>query len=151
MSTDDFISLKETGVHRIRTGRVVKIDIAGHTNWEAEVPSGRHLLAMYANLDLGSLTQAQRDGLWYGGVRTWFQQIDATEADDRDETGYDGPWPCARFGSQHQLISRTWPHTVDRDNWEFCLQLYAFDSHGNPMDFEVELETREVKLIGDRT
>jgi hypothetical protein len=149
--TDDYISLKTTGVHKIRTNTDVRIDIAGHTNWEAETPTGRHMLALYANVDLPAPRTPQRDALWYGGIRTWYQQIDVTEADDRDETGLNGPIPCARFGTQHQLISHSWPHTVDRDNWEFCLRLYAFDANGREMNFEVELETREIKIIGDKT
>lgn len=146
MSVDDYISLKTTGVHKIRTNTDVHIDIDGHTNWEAEVPEGRHLLALYANLDLAPLSQAQRDALWYGGVRTWYNQIP-----EDDMTGGNGPVPCARFGSQHQLIAHVWPHTVDRSNWEFCLRLYAFNQHGIAINFDVELETREIKLIGDKT
>jgi hypothetical protein len=151
MPVDDFLSLKATDIRRVRTNTDVKLPLAGRTNWEAEVPEGRHLLAMYVNIDLPAPGTPQRDALWYGGIRTWYQQIDTGESDDRDETGYNGPFPCARFGEQHMLVSHTWPHTVDRDNWEFCFRLYAFDSHGREMDFDVELEVREVKIIGDRT
>jgi hypothetical protein len=77
-------------------------------------------------------------------VRTWYNQIP-----ENDITGGNGPVPCARFGEQHQLISHVWPHTVDRSNWEFLLRVYAFNSHGNLMNFELELETREIKIIGD--
>ena len=155
--TDDYLSLKTTGIHKIRTNTDVRIDIAGHTNWEAETPTGRHELALYANLDLPAPGTPERDACWYGGVRAWFQQIDSAEANGRDETGLDGPWPCARYGDQHQLISHSWPHTVDRSNWEFCIRLYAFwgpgSGHpvGSPADFELELETREIKIIGDKT
>jgi hypothetical protein len=145
-TNDDFISLKETGVHKVRTNTDIHIDIAGHTNWEAETPSGRHLLALYANVDLPAPGTPERDALWYGGIRTWYNQIP-----ENDITGLNGPIPCARFGDQHQLIAHTWPHTVDRSNWEFCLRLYAFDAQGHEMNFEVELETREVKIIGDKT
>jgi hypothetical protein len=146
MPTDDFISIKQTGVHRVRSNTDIHIDIAGHTNWEAEVPEGRHLLALYANFDVAALSQEHRDALWYGGIRTWYNQTP-----EDDVTGLNGPIPVARFGPQHACVAHTWPHTVDRSNWEFCARLYAFDAHGRPVDFTVEMETREVKIIGDKT
>jgi hypothetical protein len=145
-ANDDFISLKETGIHKVRTNTDIRIDIAGKTQWEAETPTGRHLLALYVNVDLPAPKTRERDALWYGGIRTWYAQVPGD-----DITGLNGPVPCARFGNQHQLIAHTWPHTVDRDDWVFCLRLYAFDENGNEMNFEVELETREVKIIGDKT
>jgi hypothetical protein len=146
-SSDDYLSLKATDVRKIRTNTDVAIPISGRDHWEAETPSGRHMLALYVNLDLpdpGPL----RDALWYGGLRTWYQQIGSGEP---DITGLDGPWPLSRFGSQHALKAHAWPHTVDRDDWQFMLHLYAFDAQGNPVNFDLEMETREVKIIGDKT
>jgi hypothetical protein len=146
-ASDDYLSLKATDVRKIRTNTDVAILIGGRDRWEAESPSGRHVLALYVNLDLPAAGTPERDALWYGGLRTWYQQIGSGEP---DITGLDGPWPLSRFGSQHALKAHSWPHTVDRDDWQFMLHLYAFDAQGRPMDFELELETREIKVIGDK-
>lgn len=143
--TDDYLSLKATDVRKIRTNRDVPIVIAGRSQWEAEIPSGRHILALYANLDLPPAGSEARKAIARGGIRTWFVQVP-----EQDVTGLDGPWPCAVWGDDHLLISRVWPHTVDRSDWRFMIHVYAYDSTGRPVDLELELETREIKIIGDK-
>lgn len=161
---DDFLSVKQpAGTDKItfHTFQTVKLRINGATQYVAEQTSGRHLLAAYYNLDLPPALirdaanrlapNPLRAALARGGVRTWFQQIDAAAADKRDETGYDGPWPPPLFGDDRLLISRVWPHTVDRDAWEFCVQVSAYDAAGGRVDVPLVLDTREAKIIGDRT
>jgi hypothetical protein len=144
--TDDYLSLKETDVRRVRTNTDIAIDIDGRSQWEAETPTGRHLLASYVNIDLPPVGSPERAALNRGGIRTWFMQVP-----ENDVTGLDGPWPVPLFGNQHALVSRVWPHTVDTSDWKFMVRLYAFDANGHEMDFTVEMETREVKIIGDKT
>lgn len=155
-NSDGFLSLKETAPKKFKSNTTVKIDIKGKTQFKAETPGGRHTLALYANVDLPpakvvvngkKVPNPQRKALHNGGVRVWFQQVDKKEADGRDETGYDGPWPLPQFGDQRALISHVWPHTVDADAWEFCVLVYAFDDNGNPVDVPLTLSTREIKII----
>lgn len=151
-ATDDYISEKETAVRKFRTNTDVLIDCKGKTRWVAEVPTGRHTLAMYVNIDLPPGGSEERKAICRGGVRTWYQQQDLTDkTNQRDETGYNGPIPPALFGAQHHLVAHSWPHVVDKDYWEFCFRVYAFDAAGKPVDIELELETREIKIVGDKT
>jgi hypothetical protein len=143
---DGWLSLKETDKIKFRTNKVVKIDINGKTAFKAEIV-GRSLLAMYLNIDVPTAGSEGRLALNRGGVRMWFQQYSRTEDDNRDETGYDGPVPIPVWGNQHVLRSHVWPHTVDNDYWEFCFQVYAFDSAGKEVDMELTLQTREIKII----
>jgi hypothetical protein len=145
-SVDDYLSLKATDVRKIRTNTDVAIVIDGRSQWEAETPSGRHILAGYWNLDLPPAGSEARRAICRGGVRTWFVQVP-----ENDITGLDGPWVPAEYGDAHLLISRVWPHTVDRSDWRFMIRVYAFDAAGNPVDLELELETREIKIIGDKS
>lgn len=153
---NDYLSLKETTPRKIRTNQDIKIDIAGKTRWVAEIPSGRHNLALYVNLNLppalvSGKPNPQRRYLNNGGVRYWFQQEDLAEADKRDETGLVGPLSPPKFGDQYFLMSHDWAHVVDKDFWEFCFRVYAFDDNGKEVDIELELRTREIKIIGDKT
>lgn len=153
---NDYLSLKETTPRKIRTNQDIKIDIAGKNRWVAEVPSGRHNLGLYVNLNLpqaivGGKPNPLRKYLNNGGVRYWFQQEDLAEADKRDETGLVGPFSPPRFGDQYFLMSHDWQHVVDGDFWEFCFRVYAFDDAGKEVDIELELRTREIKIIGDKT
>lgn len=145
-ATDDFISEKDTASRRVRTNTPISISIAGKNKWQAEVPSGRHTLAEYVHLNVHKLPQDKRDCIWRGGVRTWFQQVPGN-----DVTGGNGPFPIARYGNQSHLMAAVWPHTVDKDSWQFMYQIYAFDAAGKPVDFTVEETVTEIKLIGDKS
>lgn len=147
-TTDGYLSLKETAKRNITTNTVVKIDIAGKTQFKAEVP-GRNTLSMYLNLDVPASNTEARKALARGGVRMWFQEYDRAESDSRDETGYLGPIPIPTHGNQHALFSHTWEHTADADFWEFCFQVYAFDADGKAVSIPLVLQTREVKIIND--
>jgi hypothetical protein len=148
--TDGYMSLEEGDKRAIRTNTVVKLDINGKTQFKAE-QAGRQLMAMYFNIDVPPAGSEERKALNRGGVRSWFQEYSATEEDHRDETGYLGPIPIPVWGNQHSLWSRVWPHTVDTDFWEFCIQVYAYDANGKEVDIPLTLQTRQVKMINDKT
>jgi len=150
-TSDGFLSLKETDVRKVKTNTDVLIDIDGKTRWTPETPGGRHTLAMYVNLNLPPSGSEERKAINRGGVRYWFQQYEVAEDDKRDETGYTGPHPPPVFGDQYFLYSHVWPHTADRDYWEFAFRVYAFDANGKEVSIELELRTREIKIIADKT
>lgn len=131
----------------IQTGTTVKIDINGVSSFKPPAGNPWRLLALYANLDLPAPGSAAREALARGGWRAWFQQRDAGEADGRDETGYEGLHPVARFGAQNLLIRAVWPHTVDADPWEFCFQVFAYDAVGKAVTLPLVMDTRQVKIL----
>lgn len=147
MAADGFLSLKDTRPRVIKANQEIHLDIRGDTKFRAETPQGRHLLALYANLELPAPGTEGRKALARGGWRAWFQQVSAPVV---DTTGYLGPVPISEHGTAHLLIAHTWPHTVGRDPWEFCIKLYAFDAAGKPADVALRLSTREIKIIADR-
>lgn len=144
VSGDGYLSLKGTQITKFRTNHDVRLDIGGRTQWDAEQPSEPQLVAGYWNIDLPPGGSPERKAICNGGVRTWFTQMPGN-----DITGLDGPWAPALWGEAHLLISRVWPHKVQRDkpHWVLMMRVYAYDDHGKPVDIELELETREAKLI----
>lgn len=153
-STVASLSLKETAKREFRTNTVVKLDIDGKTQFRPPF-TGWADLSLYANVDVppalvGGKPNPARKHLSNGGVRAWFQEYSASEADRRDETGYSGPWSPPRFGDQHLLIAHEWQHTVDADFWEFCIYVSAYDDAGKPVDIPLTLQTREVKIVSKR-
>jgi hypothetical protein len=140
-----WISEKDTATDRIFTNEVVKLDIRGKRLFSA--PPGRYDLSLYANVDLPKPGTPERQALARGGWRAWFQQQDAHEADHRDETGYLGPVAIPEFGDRGLLISHTWPHTVDADDWEFCIEIFAYGPSGVARRVPLTLKTREIKLV----
>lgn len=147
---DDYLSLKATDEVTIHTGEDVKIMIDHHDAWRAEVPSGRHILAEYANIALPRPGSREREALARGGWRAWFQQYDRLEADHRDETGYLGYVPISSHAPGHLLISHAWPHTVDVDPWEFMIRIEAVDATGHSIRLPLVMSTREVKVLGEK-
>ena len=150
MAGDGYLSLKTTTRRTIYTNRIVKIDIAGKTQFKAEI-TGRELMAMYFNLDIPAAGSEARKALNRGGVRSWFQEYSRTEADNRDETGLLGPIPIPIWGNDHSLWSRVWPHTADTDFWEFCFEVSAYSATGAKVTIPIGLQTREIKIINDKT
>lgn len=150
MAGDGYLSLKTKTRRTIYTNRIIKVDIAGKTQFKPEI-GGRELMAMYFNLDIPSAGSEARKALNRGGVRSWFQEYSRIEADKRDETGYLGPIPIPIWGNDNSLWSRVWPHTADTDFWEFCFEVSAYDANGKPVTIPLGLETREVKIINDKT
>lgn len=144
---DGWLSLKDTDIDKVRSNSIHVLDIKGQTRFTPEQP-GRSFLAMYANLDLPPSGSAGRLAIARGGVRIGYRQVDKTQTDGYDETGYFGPVPVATHGNAHFLISHTWPHTTYAAKpWEFFLEVYAYNADGTPADVTVELETREVKIV----
>jgi hypothetical protein len=147
--TDDYLSLKDDNPahHRlIHSNTVIKLDINGVSKWRAENPTGRHVLKEYAGIKLPPPGSEARKAFNRGGCRGWFQQVDKPV----DTTGLLGPIPMPIWGEQQFLWSHSWPHVVDADYWEFCIELYAFDEKGNKVDVTAELCTREIGIIGDK-
>lgn len=140
-----WISKKDTAADHIFTNTVVKLDIKGQRLFSA--PPGRYDLCLYANVDLPKPGTPERQALARGGWRAWFQQQDAHEADHRDETGYLGPVAIPLFGDVNLLISHQWPHTVDADDWEFCIEVFAYGPSGVPRRVPLTLTTREIKFV----
>lgn len=147
---DGYLSLKWTPSRTVYTNTIVKIDIDGKTQFSAEI-TGRELMAMYFNLDVPAAGSEARKALNRGGVRSWFQQYSSVEPDKRDETGYLGPIPIPVWGNDNSLWSRVWPHTADTDFWEFCFEVSAYSSTGKPVTVPLGLQTREIKIINDKT
>jgi hypothetical protein len=147
---DDYLSLKATDCTTIRTGQEHAIRIGNTDRWLAEIGVGRHTLALYANIQLPRAGTPEREAVCRGGVRTWYQQIDQPNGAPPDITGLNGPWAPPRFGNKRLLISHTWPHSVDRDRWQFMLCVWAYDEQGKELTgIPLTLATREVKIIGD--
>lgn len=144
----DLLSLKATDTMQIYTNTDVKIMIDHHDHWRAGVPRGHHTLAQYANIDLPPSGSEPRLAVARGGWRCWFQQWDAHEEDNRDETGYLGPIGIPTHGNAHLLISHQWDHTVDTDPWEALFRVYAYDSRGHEVRIPLMLSTREFKVMG---
>lgn len=147
---DGYLSLIDRTKRTIHTNEIVKLDIEGKTQFKAEI-TGRELMAMYFNLDLPPAGSEERKALNRGGVRSWFQEYDAGAVDKRDETGYLGPIPTPVWGNDYSLWSRVWPHTADTDFWEFCFEVSAYDATGHRVDIPLVLQTREVKILNDKT
>jgi hypothetical protein len=146
-AADGWLALKDTAVDRVRSNGIHVLDIKGQTRFLPEAP-GRSFVALYANLDLPPSGSADRLAVARGGVRIGYRQVDKTQPDGYDETGYFGPIPVATHGNAHFLISHTWPHTTSAAKpWEFFLEVYAFNADGSAADVVVELETREVKIV----
>lgn len=142
---------RESKVHQtVYTNRIVKINIAGRTQFTPEL-RGPALLGMYFNLDVPAPGSEMRKALNRGGVRSWFQEYSTQEADRRDETGYLGPIPIPIWGNKNSLWARTWPHTVDADPWEFCFEVSAYSSTGKEVTIPLGLQTRQIKIINDKT
>jgi hypothetical protein len=129
----------------VRTNVTTLFDINGKTQWVPEL-TGKAMLGAYLNLNLPPSGSEARVAINRGGVRLWFQQYDRMESDHRNETGLVGPIPPPIFGDQYFLLPLVWPHTVDHDFWEVAFRIYAFDSKGVEVDYEVELRTREFKV-----
>jgi hypothetical protein len=144
----DLLSLKATDKVTFTTNTDVKIAIDHHDHWRAVVPTGKHILALYANIDLPPSASEPRLAIARGGWRAWFQQWDAHEEDRRDETGYLGPIAVPTHGNAHLLISHSWPHTVDTDPWEFLIRVYAYDTRGREVSIPLTMTTREAKVQG---
>jgi hypothetical protein len=140
-----WLSEKDTAADRIYTNEVVKLDIRGKRLFSA--PPGKYDMALYANVDLPKPGTPERQALARGGWRAWFQQEDAHEVDHRDETGYLGPVGIPLFGDLNLLISHQWGHTVDTDDWEFCIEVFAYGPSGVPRRVPLTLTTREVKML----
>jgi murein DD-endopeptidase MepM/ murein hydrolase activator NlpD len=145
--SDDFLSLKDDKHPRlVHSNTIIRLDINGESRFKAEDTAGRHTLAQYAGFKLPPPGSEARKAFARGGIRGWFQQVDKPT----DITGLLGPLSVPEFGEQQLLWAHSWPHTVDKDYWEFCVQLYAFDASGKPVDVTAELRTREIKIIGEK-
>jgi hypothetical protein len=140
-----WLSEKDTTPDTFYTNEVVKLDIRGKRLFSA--PPGKYDMLLYANVDLPKPGTPERQALARGGWRAWFQQQDAHEADHRDETGYLGPVAIPEFGDMNLLISHKWSHTVDADDWEFCIEVFAYGPSGVRRRVPLKLTTREVKML----
>ena len=149
--TDDFLSLKAINPVTIHTGEDIRLVIDHHDAWRAEVPKGRHTLALYANIRLPRPGTRERMALARGGWRAWFQQHDVVEGNHRDETGYLGYVPVSSHAPGHLLISHSWPHSVRPEApWEFMIRLEAIGANGRRMPMPLTLSTREIKVLGEK-
>jgi hypothetical protein len=137
------LSLKATDRVTIHTNEVVKIPIGGRTLHHP--PVGRNVLALYANVALPKQGTPERTAVCRGGWRAWFQRPDASEADHRDETGYLGPVGIPTHGNRGLLISHAWPHGVTSAGYEFCFEVFAYNSAGHEVRIPLVLTTREAK------
>jgi hypothetical protein len=142
------LSLKATSPVEFHTGETVRLAIGGRHSFDPGF-TGWALLAMYANLKVPRPGTPGRQALARGGWRAWFQQATRTEADGQDETGYLGPVPIPSHGDKRILVSHMWPHTVDTDDWQFCLEVDAYGPSGVAMRVPLVLGTREVKILRD--
>lgn len=136
-------------LQKFRTNTTVKINIDGKTLFKPPAGGGQRILAMYANIWLPKQTTTEREAICRGGWRAWFQEVApvSEEPDRRDETGYLGPIAIPRFGNRSLLISHSWPHGVDTDPWEFCVQVFAYTARGRRVSLPLTMGTRQIKFI----
>ena len=144
---DDWLSHKDTVVTKIRTNKTVRIAIDGKTQFNPE-ETGRGGVAQYANVKLPPAGSEARAAIERGIVRTWFQQVE--KGKEPDITGLNNARRVGLFGNRRLTFADYWPHTKKVGvPWEFCFFIEAWTATGQPVDIELDLATREVKIVGE--
>jgi hypothetical protein len=149
VAKDDFLSLKDLTPVKFRTNRDVKITIDGKSKFLPEA-GGRGTVAEYGNVKLPPAGSPERAALERGMVRTWFQQLPPGKSTP-DITGLDNQRRVGLWGNRRLTFSAVWPHSKHTDApWQFCFLVEAFDASGKPVDLELTLYTREIKILGEK-
>lgn len=142
---DDWLSLKDTKITKIQTNTDIRVTIDGKAQFTAE-KSGRGTVAQYVNVKLPPPGSPERAALERGIVRTWFQQIEKGKAPDI--TGLDNARRVGLWGTRRLTFKDSWPHTKSTDRpWEFCFFIEAWSESGEPMALNLDMATREVKIV----
>ena len=143
---DDWLSEKETGSRTIRTNRDQYIDVNGKSAFVPE-ENGRGGYALYVNIKLPPPGSPERAALERGIMRTWYDQQAAAGS---DVTGLNSARRVGLWGNRRLTVAHDWPHTKSIDEpVKFGFFVEAWSETGQPVDLELELSTREAKIVGE--